>query len=46
MSKEKNKDKIDEFIENKILEKLLPPLPKGISDENKKNIKTVLKNEN
>ena len=31
--REKNKDKIDEFIENKILEKLLPPLPKGVSDE-------------
>ncbi|TKX29412.1 HslU--HslV peptidase ATPase subunit [Campylobacter sp. MIT 12-5580] len=31
--REKNQEKIDEFIENKILEKLLPPLPKGISEE-------------
>ncbi|WP_072228376.1 ATP-dependent protease ATPase subunit HslU [Campylobacter coli] len=37
--REKNKDKIDEFIENKILEKLLPPLPKGISDEKQEEYK-------
>ncbi len=42
MSKEKNKDKIDEFIENKILEKLLPPLPKGISDEKQEEYKNSL----
>lgn len=30
---EKSKAKLDELIENKILEKLLPPLPKGISEE-------------
>ena len=30
---EKNKDKIDEYIEKKILEKLLPPLPRGASEE-------------
>ncbi|EAI0014585.1 ATP-dependent protease ATPase subunit HslU [Campylobacter jejuni] len=40
--REKNKDKIDEFIENKILEKLLPPLPKGISDEKQKEYKNSL----
>ena len=31
--REKNADKIDEYIERKILEKLLPPLPKGASEE-------------
>lgn len=31
--REKNADKIDKYIEDKILEKLLPPLPKGASDE-------------
>ncbi|HED4916392.1 TPA: ATP-dependent protease ATPase subunit HslU [Campylobacter jejuni] len=41
--REKNKDKIDEFIENKILEKLLPPLPKGISDEKQEEYKNSLK---
>ncbi|EIJ3169341.1 ATP-dependent protease ATPase subunit HslU [Campylobacter jejuni] len=40
--REKNKDKIDEFIENKILEKLLPPLPKGISDEKQEECKNSL----
>ncbi|HED0866749.1 TPA: ATP-dependent protease ATPase subunit HslU [Campylobacter coli] len=40
--REKNKDKIDEFIENKILEKLLPPLPKGISDEKQEEYKNNL----
>ncbi|MDA3042976.1 MULTISPECIES: HslU--HslV peptidase ATPase subunit [unclassified Campylobacter] len=30
---EKNKDKIDEYIEQKILEKLMPPLPRGASEE-------------
>ena len=40
--REKNKDKIDEFIENKILEKLLPPLPKGSSDENQEEYKNSL----
>ncbi|EJW7548599.1 ATP-dependent protease ATPase subunit HslU [Campylobacter coli] len=40
--REKNKDKIDEFIENKILEKLLPPLPKGISDEKQEEYKNSL----
>ncbi|EAL9825276.1 ATP-dependent protease ATPase subunit HslU [Campylobacter jejuni] len=40
--REKNKDKIDEFIENKILEKLLPPLPKGISDEKQEEYKNGL----
>ena len=29
---EKNKEKIDEYIEKKILEKLLPPLPRGASE--------------
>ncbi|MCH3789753.1 ATP-dependent protease ATPase subunit HslU [Campylobacter jejuni] len=40
--REKNKDKIDEFIEDKILEKLLPPLPKGISDEKQEEYKNSL----
>ncbi len=40
--REKNRDKIDEFIENKILEKLLPPLPKGISDEKQEEYKNSL----
>ncbi|MFK0484221.1 ATP-dependent protease ATPase subunit HslU [Campylobacter jejuni] len=40
--REKKKDKIDEFIENKILEKLLPPLPKGISDEKQEEYKNSL----
>ncbi|ECO7145279.1 ATP-dependent protease ATPase subunit HslU [Campylobacter jejuni] len=40
--REKNKDKVDEFIENKILEKLLPPLPKGISDEKQEEYKNSL----
>ncbi len=40
--REKNKDKIDEFIENKILEKLLPPLPKGVSDEKQEEYKNSL----
>ena len=31
--REKNAEKINEYIEKKILEKLLPPLPKGASDE-------------
>ncbi|WP_069637386.1 HslU--HslV peptidase ATPase subunit [Campylobacter pinnipediorum] len=30
---EKNKEKIEEYIENKIIKKLLPPLPKGASEE-------------
>ncbi|EDJ6168046.1 ATP-dependent protease ATPase subunit HslU [Campylobacter jejuni] len=40
--REKNKDKINKFIENKILEKLLPPLPKGISDEKQEEYKNSL----
>ncbi|ECK8410602.1 ATP-dependent protease ATPase subunit HslU [Campylobacter jejuni] len=40
--RKKNKDKINEFIENKILEKLLPPLPKGISDEKQEEYKNSL----
>ncbi|NLK67253.1 MAG: HslU--HslV peptidase ATPase subunit [Campylobacteraceae bacterium] len=30
---EKSSDKIDEYVEKEILEKLLPPLPKGASEE-------------
>ncbi|HGZ70177.1 MAG TPA: HslU--HslV peptidase ATPase subunit [Nitratifractor sp.] len=30
---ERNKEKIEAFVENKIIEKLLPPLPSGASDE-------------
>ncbi len=35
--KEKNKDSIDSYIEKKILQKLLPPLPKGATDEKKED---------
>lgn len=37
---EKNADKINEYIEKKILEKLLPPLPNGASDEKKQDYET------
>lgn len=30
---EKNEDKVSDYIEEKILSKLMPPLPKGVSDE-------------
>ena len=40
--REKNQAKIDEFIENKILEKLLPPLPKGVSEEKQEEYKNSL----
>ena len=30
---ENNKEKIEAYVENKIIEKLLPPLPKGASEE-------------
>ena len=33
--REKNSDKINEYIERRILEKLLPPLPNGATDEKK-----------
>jgi ATP-dependent HslUV protease ATP-binding subunit HslU len=32
---EKNKEKIENYIENKIIEKLLPPLPAGASEQKK-----------
>lgn len=35
---EKNKDKIEQYIEDKILEKLLPPIPDGASEQKKRNI--------
>lgn len=35
--REKNIDKIDEHVEKTIIEKLLPPLPKGASDEKKED---------
>ncbi|MBK1971999.1 ATP-dependent protease ATPase subunit HslU [Campylobacter sp. TTU-622] len=37
--REKNQEKINQFIEDKILEKLLPPLPKGVSDEKQEEYK-------
>lgn len=40
--REKNQEKIDDFIENKILEKLLPPLPKGVSNEKQEEYKNSL----
>ncbi len=33
--REKNVDSIDDYVEKTIIEKLLPPLPKGASDEKK-----------
>ncbi|ANE34317.1 HslU--HslV peptidase ATPase subunit [Campylobacter hyointestinalis] len=38
--REKNSSKIDEYIEKKILEKLLPPLPKGASEDKLKDYET------
>jgi ATP-dependent HslUV protease ATP-binding subunit HslU len=32
---EKNRDKIEAYVENKILEKLIPPLPMGASEQKK-----------
>jgi ATP-dependent HslUV protease ATP-binding subunit HslU len=37
--KEKNKSAIDEYIEKKIVEKLLPPLPAGASETKKEDYK-------
>ena len=34
---EANKEKIEAYVENKIIEKLLPPLPSGASEEKKAN---------
>ncbi|ULO01845.1 heat shock protein HslVU, ATPase subunit [Campylobacter sp. RM5004] len=39
---EKNKTKLSELVENKILEKLLPPLPKGVSEEKQAEYETSL----
>lgn len=33
--REKNRDKIDEYVKDKIIKKLLPPLPTGASEEKK-----------
>lgn len=33
--REKNREKIDEYVKNKIIKKLLPPLPTGASEEKK-----------
>ena len=35
MENEKNRDKIEAYVENKILEKLIPPLPLGASEQKK-----------
>ncbi len=35
--KEKNKSAIDDYVEKKIVEKLLPPLPSGASESKKEN---------
>lgn len=37
--KEKNREAIDDYVEKKIIEKLLPPLPKGASEEKKEDYK-------
>ena len=37
--REKNREKIDAYIEKTIIEKLLPPLPKGASEEKKEDYK-------
>ncbi len=34
---EKNSDKIEAYIENKIIESLLPPLPDGVSEQKKRD---------
>ena len=34
---EKNQSKIEAYVENKIIEKLLPPLPKGASEQKKQD---------
>ncbi|MDL2346868.1 HslU--HslV peptidase ATPase subunit [Campylobacter hyointestinalis] len=41
--REKNSSKIDEYIEKKILEKLLPPLPKGASEDKLKDYEASYK---
>ncbi len=33
---EKNQEKIEAYVENKIIEKLLPPLPDGVSDKKRR----------
>ena len=35
--KKKNKDSIEEYVNKKIIEKLLPPLPKGASEQKKQD---------
>lgn len=35
--REKNREKIDEYVKDKIIKKLLPPLPTGASEEKKAN---------
>ncbi|WP_297193078.1 ATP-dependent protease ATPase subunit HslU [uncultured Campylobacter sp.] len=40
--RQKKQDKINEYIETKILEKLLPPLPKGVSEEKQEEYKNSL----
>jgi len=41
---EENKEKIENYVLNKIVEKLLPPLPESASDEKKKDYQKLLKN--
>lgn len=40
--RQKKQDKINEYIETKILEKILPPLPKGVSEEKQEEYKNSL----
>lgn len=41
---QKNEEKIDNYVVNKIVEKLVPPLPMGASEEKKSDYQRVLKN--
>ena len=41
---EENRDKIENYVLNKIVEKLLPPLPKSASQEKKDDYQRLLKN--
>jgi len=38
---EKNREKIEAYVENKIIEKLLPPLPEGASEEKRADYDTA-----
>ena len=41
--REKNREKIDEYVKDKIIKKLLPPLPTGASEEKKSRLRKKLR---